>query len=98
MNRILLPMLTLALSIAPLLGWAGETNTSQAKAIAEIEKLGGGVTLDEKSTGRPVISVNLCSARITDAGLIHLKGLTQLQSLSLIDTKVTGVGLRNLRG
>ena len=52
MNRILL---LLALSLAPVLCWAAEPNADQAKAIAEIEKLGGKVTIDEKRPGKPVI-------------------------------------------
>jgi hypothetical protein len=27
---------------------------------------------------------------VTDAGLVHLKGMTRLQSLRLIDTQITG--------
>ena len=50
-------MLTLGLSLAPVLCWAAEPKADQAKAIAEIEKLGGKVTVDEKSPGKPVISV-----------------------------------------
>ena len=57
MTRIPLSLLTLALSLAPILCWAAEPNADQAKAIAEIEKLGGKVTVDEKSPGKPVISV-----------------------------------------
>ena len=49
MNQIILPMLMLGLSLAPVLCWAAEPNTDQARAIAEIEKLGGKVTFDEKS-------------------------------------------------
>ena len=37
MNRIILLMLTLGLSLAPVLCWAAEPNADQAKAIAEIE-------------------------------------------------------------
>ena len=36
-----------------------ELNADQAKAIAEIEKLGGKVTVDEKSPGKPVMAVDL---------------------------------------
>ena len=36
--------------------------------------------------------------RITDAGLIHLKGLTNLHTLSLYRTKITGAGLEHLKG
>jgi hypothetical protein len=35
---------------------------------------------------------------VTDAGLEHLKGLTQLQTLDLIDTQVTDGGLKHLKG
>ena len=35
---------------------------------------------------------------MTDAGLEHLKGLTQLQSLCLGNTKVTDAGLEHLKG
>ena len=41
MNRIMLPLLTLGLSLAPVLCWAAEPKADEAKAIAEIEKLGG---------------------------------------------------------
>ena len=37
-------------------------------------------------------------AGITDAGLRHLPGLTQVQVLSLGDTQITDTGLENLRG
>ena len=49
MNRILLPLLTLVLSVVQLSCWAAEPKADQAKAIAEIEKLGGKVALDENT-------------------------------------------------
>ena len=55
MNRIILSVLMLGLSLAPVLCWAAEPNADQAKAIAEIEKLGGTVTVDEKSPDKPVV-------------------------------------------
>jgi len=93
-------MLALGFSLAVVAsGWAAEVNPEQAKAIAEIEKLGGRVTLDEKSPSKPVIGVNLtCSLKVTDAGLVHLKGLTTLRSLNLGNTKATDAGLEHLRG
>ncbi len=75
-----------------------EPNADQSKAIAEVEKLGGKVTLDEKSPGKPVISVVLQETNVTDAELEYLKGLTQLQSLNLVLTHVTDAGLANLEG
>ena len=35
---------------------------------------------------------------MTDAGLEHLKGLTQVQSLNLSQTEVTDAGLKHLKG
>ena len=35
---------------------------------------------------------------MTDAGLVHLKGLTKLQTLDLGSTKVTDAGLVHLKG
>ncbi len=97
MNRIALPLLMLGLSLAPVLCWAAEPNGDQAKAIAEIEKVGGKVYLDEGSPGKPVNAVNLQRTKVTDAGLIHLHGLTKLEGLDLGGTKVTDAGAKGLR-
>jgi Leucine-rich repeat (LRR) protein len=35
---------------------------------------------------------------ITDAGLVHVKGLTQLESLNLLDSQVSDAGLVHLKG
>jgi WD40 repeat protein len=79
-------------------GNAGEPSADQAKAIAEIEKLGGKVTIDEKNPGRPVIGVYLTGTKVTDASLGNLKGLTKLQSLNLTATKITDAGIEHLKG
>ena len=42
--------------------------------------------------------VYLKNSPVTDAGLEHLRGLTQLQYLSLDSTHVTDAGLEHLRG
>ena len=100
MNRILLPLLGLLL--APVLCWAAEPKAEEAKAIAEIEKLGGRVTRDEESPGRPVVAVDFCdwesSMKACDAAMRHLKGLTKLRKLNLSGTRVTDNGLLNLKG
>ena len=54
MNHIVLSMVTLGLSLAPVVCRAAEPNPEQAKTIAEINKLGGKITVDEKSPGKPV--------------------------------------------
>ena len=63
-------------------------------SVAELEKLGAKITKDDQGQ---VIRVNLYATRITDAGLVHLKGLTNLQHLSLDATKVTDAGLGHLK-
>ena len=98
MNRIAVSILALGFSFASILCWGAGPNAEQAKAIAQIKKLGGKVVIDEKSPDKPVISVHLRSSQITDTGLIILEGLTTLQSLSLWDTKITNAGLRISKG
>jgi len=98
MNRFVLPLLVLALSLAPLLCWAEEPNGDQAKVIAEIWKLGGKVAIDEKSPGKPVISVTLTGSKVTGRCVEASPWLSQLQSLNLGDTKVTDAGLGHLKG
>ena len=45
----------------------------------------------------PLWGLDLFDAQVTDAGLVHLKGLTQLQELYLVDTKVTDEGVKKLQ-
>jgi hypothetical protein len=97
MNRITLPLLALCMSLAPVLCGAAEPNADHAKAIAEIKKLGGKVTVDEKSPGKPVISVDLTQTKVTDAGLVYVEALTRLQSLDVSWAEVTDAGLVHLR-
>jgi len=67
-------------------------------AIAYFKELGGEVTVDEKSPGMPVIGLGLSVTKVTDAGLMHLKGFTSLRTLWLNNTKITDVGLVHLKG
>jgi hypothetical protein len=97
---------------------AYEVNPSQAKAVEQIKKLGGTVTVDEKSPDKPVLAVDLhnpppdLNARtilekakqalqykvVTDAALRDLQGLSTLQSLNLGRTLVSDAGLEHLAG
>jgi Leucine-rich repeat (LRR) protein len=66
---------------------------TEAKAIAEIEKLGGSV-----NSRKCAAYASFARTQVTDAGLANLEGLTELQSLDLRDTEVTDAGLEHLKG
>jgi DNA-binding transcriptional regulator YiaG len=87
----------LGLSRAPGLPRGAELNVERARAIAEIEKIGGKIVADKKSPGKPVISVDLRFTKVSDAALEHLKRLPALQSLDLGATPVTDAGLGHLK-
>ncbi len=70
---------------------------AEKKAIAAIKKLGGIVTFAERNPGKPVIGVYLDCTKVTDAGLVHLKGMTNLRRLNLIYTNVTDAGVKKLQ-
>jgi hypothetical protein len=84
----------------------------QRAAVVAIEKLGGYVVWDDgaskwpaqlrevlgKDFFRRVVAVELGRTEVTNAGLEHLKGLSQLQVLSLENTQVTDAGLQHLKG
>ena len=68
-------------------------------AIVAIEKLGGEVGYDEESPDRPIATVRLTGTEVTDAHLVHLKGLTSLENLDLrYWGNLTDAGLEHLKG
>ena len=106
MNRIIFELLPLGVSLAPILVWAAEPNAGQARVIAEIEKVGGKVTVNAKSPGKPVTSWTFSTAsqirsipfKSRTPGDQCLEGLPQLQSLKLSFTLVTDAGLQHIEG
>jgi hypothetical protein len=78
----------------------------QHEAAAAIEKIGGQVTSEPTWLGKllrddslvRVTSVALLPHSVTDAGLVHLQGLSQLHKLELEHTKITDTGLLHLQG
>ena len=70
----------------------------QAEAVAEIKRLGGRVTFDIGSRDKEVQGVDLARKKITDAEMVHLEALPQLQFLNLTNTNVGDVGLEHIRG
>jgi hypothetical protein len=76
---------------------AAKLQAEQDLAIAEIEKLGGKVVIDKTSPGNPVLSVYFPGTKVTDAGLKHVKGLTQLKELYVRGSQITDAGLESLK-
>lgn len=92
---------------------AHERNEVQKRraAIEAIEKLGGRVDFDTNQPFRPAwlrplladnmpgeaLNVLLANTQVSDAGLVHLAGLTKLTYLWLHNTKLTDAGLVHLK-
>jgi hypothetical protein len=88
----ILPLLLLTWSVIATDAQAQTAKESQDAAVAAIKRLGG--TVD--NPGNP-LAVILRGSKVTDAGLVHLKGLTSLQSLYLQGSKVTAAGVKDLQ-
>jgi hypothetical protein len=67
---------------------------AEAVSAAALEKLGA--RLKRNENGR-IIQVNLQETHTTDAGLVALSRLRELQEISLHQTKITGAGLVHLK-
>ena len=74
---------------------AKEPTVDATSVKAQLEKLGATIKVNEQGE---IDHVGLFGTPITDAGLVHLKGLTSLQDLNLSGTKITDVGLAHLAG
>ena len=59
-----------------------------------ITALGGKIEVDNNNA---VVAVKFSSGLLTDAGLVHLKGLSKLKQLQLVGTRVTDAGLVHLK-
>src|SRR5262249_51791442 len=69
---------------------------AEARAVRMIEELGGIVLRDDRAGGKPAIAADLNSTKVTDADLKCHGDLSQLRTLELVNTQVTGPGLRYL--
>jgi len=70
------------------------SDSSSDEAVAALKKLGARIKQDDQGN---VVELNLSRSKITDAGLVHLKGLTGLQTLDLGGTEVTDAGFADLK-
>lgn len=52
---------------------------------------------DESDNFRTITRIDLRGSSVTDAGLVHLSGFTELRDLRLRSTQVTDAGLRHLQ-
>jgi Leucine Rich repeat len=73
-----------------------EPSAEQALALAEVERLGGTIVRDLQRDGDPVVKVDLADRPVSNADIIALKGLTQLNHLVLRNTPITDAGLQHL--
>ena len=74
---------------------ATSTPAETVDPVAWLEKLEAGIERNEQGE---VIDVSLNGTDVTDGGLAHLKGLTKLKVLQIIDTQITDAGLSHLKG
>jgi WD40 repeat protein len=72
------------------------SDSSSDEAVAALKKLGARIKQDDQGN---VVELNLSRSKITDAGLVHLKGLPELQKLNIFFCpKITDAGLVHLKG
>ena len=88
--RVLLAVLLIGIA-----GCGGGDSLWVVDPVVALEKDGAKFKRNDQGE---VVEVSLELTKITDAGLVHLKGLTNLQTLNLRFTKVTDVGLEHLKG
>ena len=71
-----------------------DKSPAEADPIVTLEKFRAGSKRNEQGE---VVEVNLRGTQITDAGLVHLKGLTNLRGLNLNGTQTTNAGVADLK-
>ena len=82
-------------TLKPNTEFAAAATTAAADPTAVLKELGARFRLD--ASGAVVTVDFLHNEKISDAGLVHLKGLNKLQALNLSFTNVTDAGLIHLR-
>ena len=68
---------------------------SNRDPIAVLEEFGAKIKRNEQGE---VVELSLHDTKITDVGLVHLKGLTELQKLNLSRSNITDAGIVHLKG
>jgi hypothetical protein len=94
-----LPNVLLVVSLLGATIVAADDRSDESQAIAKIEMLGGKVTRDESSPGRPMIGVSFQVSNKFDDGCMHtLSALRGLDSLDLFHTQISDAGLKEISG
>src|SRR5260221_442232 len=85
---LLLAMISLGVGVAR----AG-VDSSKERLIAEVEKLGGKVDLDETRPDKPIIKIDLHSTKVSDSDLVFLNKMRKhLKNLRYLDLRLTHIG------
>ncbi len=71
---------------------------TEEAAVQAVEKLGGKIARNDRLPNKPVTSINLADAGLTDADLRAVAACKQLRTLHLERTPITDAGLKQLRG
>jgi hypothetical protein len=75
-----------------------EPTSARDRAIAAVERLGGAADVDKTRPGKPVVGVDLSRTAVTDADLVLLEWLPELEALDLRLTSVGDAGVAHLAG
>src|SRR5262245_58282880 len=79
-----------------LLALAAPSRADEAAAAKLLEELGGRVTLEDGLPAKPIVSVDLSAAEVSDEALKTLKQLKNLRALDLGTRQATDASLKEL--
>ena len=97
-GRCITGLIILSWALAPLALAQDQSNSVTQRSIDLIEEVGGSVIRDEIRPGRPVTRVELTKPDINDRTFRELRAFANLESLYVLDTKVTDAGMASLKG
>jgi Leucine-rich repeat (LRR) protein len=100
--RMLCISMLLSLTLVPTDAATPLTDSSKDRTIAEVERLGGKVKLDETRPDKPIVKIDLHNTQVTDSDLAFLvhgkKDLNELRYLDLRLTKIGDAGVAKIKG
>ena len=93
MKKILTILLWLLVTAAVLVPIVLKYSDDPVAGLMEFSESFPGHVFIEKDSQGEVVEVTLDYTRITDAGMVHLEGMPNLQTLSLSYTEIADLGL-----